>query len=59
MTPEDQKVAISRHATSEAGDDWWAECLLCPWVATSSPDRRTAEQKFGRHYEREHRESAR
>jgi hypothetical protein len=18
------------------GDDWWAECLLCPWVATSN-----------------------
>jgi hypothetical protein len=48
-------VAITLHATAADGsEDWWAECLLCPWVATSNPDRRAAEQAFGRHYEREH-----
>jgi hypothetical protein len=50
-----EKVAVSLHSTSEDGEEWWAECLLCCWVTTSNPDRRTAEQKFGRHYDREHR----
>jgi hypothetical protein len=50
-----EKVAVSLHSTSQDGEDWWAECLLCRWVTTANPDRRTAGEKFGRHYEREHR----
>jgi hypothetical protein len=55
MATEGQKVAIHLHGTSDDGEDWWAECQVCEWVCTSNPDRRTAEQNYGRHHEREHR----
>lgn len=51
---EGQKVAFSQHVTTEGVADYWAECLLCDWVATSNSTLRQAEKKFGRHYQVEH-----
>ncbi len=38
------------HVFENSPGDWWVECLVCEeWVATSLPDRRAAEERFGRH----------
>lgn len=38
-----------------SGEIHFAECLECDWVSGHNPTRREAEQKFGRHKQREHR----
>jgi hypothetical protein len=49
-----ERVHVFLHGSTEEGEDWWAECLLCEWVCTSNPDARTAETKFGRHFQNDH-----
>jgi hypothetical protein len=35
--------------------DWWVECLVCgAWVSTSNQEQRTAEERFGRHWQHVH-----
>lgn len=40
------------------GENHYVECVLCQWVSTHNATRRDAEQKFGRHFQREHRTGA-
>lgn len=49
-----ERMKVFLHGSTEGADDWWAECLLCDWVSTSNGDQRTAEMKFGRHFESDH-----
>lgn len=51
-----RRVAVTMMGTTEDGaDDWWAERLVCGvWVSTRNATRRAAEEKFGRHHQREH-----
>jgi hypothetical protein len=48
--PDETRVSVHEHAPG----DWWAECLVCGDVWIGNPDRRAAEQTFGRHSQREH-----
>ncbi|MBW3649589.1 MAG: hypothetical protein KY458_03385 [Actinobacteria bacterium] len=54
VKPGDAHYGMEPDSESPTGENHFVECLQCQWVCASNPSRRDAEQKYGRHLQREH-----